>query len=67
MYDDGVELKLNDVVEVVGVLSRLPELAAAHLATGEEVRSVYQSALVLDHVLHCYWLCTARVLGLKRL
>ena len=31
MYDDLDELKLNDVCEFVGVLSRVPGLAAAQL------------------------------------
>lgn len=36
MYGEDVELKLNDVVEVVGVLSRCPELAAAHLQPADQ-------------------------------
>jgi hypothetical protein len=47
------EVKLNDVVEVVGVVSRVPELAAAHMAAcgaGQEVscwlpRSPYHALL----------------------
>lgn len=34
MYDHDDSIKVNDVVEVVGVLSRLPELAVRHLQGG---------------------------------
>lgn len=35
VYDE-VDVKLNDVIEVVGILSRVPELAAAHLTANNE-------------------------------
>ncbi|EFN53539.1 hypothetical protein CHLNCDRAFT_136659 [Chlorella variabilis] len=48
VYDDA-EVKLNDVVEVVGVLSRVPELAAAHLAAaGQEGQP---GSMLLDDIL----------------
>ena len=34
LYEAGERVKLNDVVEVYGVLSRVPELAAARLDAG---------------------------------
>lgn len=37
LYEDSPDLRLNDVVEVVGVLSRVPDLAAAHMAPPNEV------------------------------
>ena len=34
LYEAGESVKMNDVVEVYGVLSRVPELAAARLDAG---------------------------------
>ncbi|KAL4442708.1 hypothetical protein ABPG77_006702 [Micractinium sp. CCAP 211/92] len=47
VYDDQ-EVKLNDIVEVVGVLSRLPELAAAHMRQQEGGQP---SSMLLDDIL----------------
>ncbi|KAL4424256.1 hypothetical protein ABPG75_001557 [Micractinium tetrahymenae] len=47
VYDDQ-EVKLNDVVEVVGVLSRVPELAAAHMRQQEGGQP---SSMLLDDIL----------------
>lgn len=46
VYGDQ-ELKLNDVVEVVGILSRVPELAAAHMQQQEEG----QESMLVDDIL----------------
>ncbi|PSC74128.1 mini-chromosome maintenance complex-binding isoform A [Micractinium conductrix] len=47
LYDDR-EVKLNDIVEVVGVLSRVPELAAAHMQQQEGGQA---SSMLLDDIL----------------
>lgn len=36
VYDNDEALKLNDVVDVVGVLSKVPELASMHLAASDD-------------------------------
>lgn len=60
VYDDeGGDLKLNDVVEVVGVLSRVPELAAAHMqqASDGEVRWGSECCWEGRQAYLCYFMC----------
>jgi Mini-chromosome maintenance replisome factor len=53
LYSSDDNVKLNDIVEVVGIVSRTPELAAAHLAassaSGAEPGSLLDQEMLAAH------------------